>query len=208
MHKSAKALTLMFPLTLCGVLSHSFGSGQSIPSAAAPPWLRPRLVQGVIQRQPVWHNANNVLPFLDASKPAPQACPSIVNAKALGTPGCAPPLWGGLAPSRPCIRRCPALLSVVTRHYVCGCNALSWCASTVQGGKNVVPSNDHTACAASSWSYLCCRAFSSAGFFTTIGASQALPSIWMMTLALWPARGMLGIVMFSTAPQHILDRRD
>lgn len=42
--------------------------------------------QGKIKGYPIWANPNNVEPFLDETGPAPAACPSIVNAKQLGTP--------------------------------------------------------------------------------------------------------------------------
>jgi hypothetical protein len=43
-------------------------------------------LQGKLLRYPVWHNPNDVLPFVDESKNPPPACPSIVNAKDLGLP--------------------------------------------------------------------------------------------------------------------------
>jgi hypothetical protein len=40
--------------------------------------------QGKIKGYPVWSNPNNIAPFLDEHSQPPAACPSIVNAKALG----------------------------------------------------------------------------------------------------------------------------
>lgn len=73
-----------------------------LDSAAALPLLCLHWMQGVLQRLPLWHNANNVLPFLESSKPAPPACPSIVNAKALGTPSTALPVWACPSPVTVC----------------------------------------------------------------------------------------------------------
>ena len=41
-------------------------------------------LQGQIKGYPVWADPNNVEPFLNENVPPPAACPSIVNAKALG----------------------------------------------------------------------------------------------------------------------------
>jgi len=41
-------------------------------------------VQGKIKGYPVWFDANRVEPFLNENAQPPAACPSIVNAKALG----------------------------------------------------------------------------------------------------------------------------
>lgn len=66
--------------------------------ASASQWTRAGMatlaaenVAGIISKLPVWHNANNILPFLDENHPPPKACPSIVNAKALGLLNSAPP---------------------------------------------------------------------------------------------------------------------
>ncbi len=40
--------------------------------------------QGKVKGYPVWSNPNNIAPFLDEHSQPPAACPSIVNAKALG----------------------------------------------------------------------------------------------------------------------------
>jgi hypothetical protein len=40
--------------------------------------------QGKLKGYPVWSNPNNIAPFLDEHSQPPAACPSIVNAKALG----------------------------------------------------------------------------------------------------------------------------
>jgi len=45
-------------------------------------------VQGKIKGYPVWFDANRVEPFLNENAPPPAACPSIVNAKALGNKSC------------------------------------------------------------------------------------------------------------------------
>jgi len=41
-------------------------------------------VQGKVKGYPVWFDANKVEPFLNENARPPAACPSIVNAKALG----------------------------------------------------------------------------------------------------------------------------
>ncbi|KAA3465535.1 glycerate dehydrogenase [Gossypium australe] len=43
-------------------------------------------LQGKIKGYPIWGDPNRVEPFLNESVPPPAACPSIVNAKALGLP--------------------------------------------------------------------------------------------------------------------------
>jgi hypothetical protein len=40
--------------------------------------------QGKLKGYPVWSSPNNIAPFLDEHSQPPAACPSIVNAKALG----------------------------------------------------------------------------------------------------------------------------
>lgn len=61
--------------------------------ASASQWTRAGMatlaalnVAGKIQGHPMWHNSNDVLPFLDDHAKPPAACPSIVNAKQLGLP--------------------------------------------------------------------------------------------------------------------------
>jgi len=61
--------------------------------ASASQWTRAGMatlaacnVAGKLLRYPVWHNPNDVLPFVEESKNPPPACPSIVNAKDLGLP--------------------------------------------------------------------------------------------------------------------------
>ena len=44
-------------------------------------------VQGRLAGYPVWHNSNLVAPFLEDEVAPPKACPSIVNAKAMGGGG-------------------------------------------------------------------------------------------------------------------------
>ena len=44
-------------------------------------------VQGRLARYPMWHNSNLVAPFLEDEVAPPKACPSIVNAKAMGEEG-------------------------------------------------------------------------------------------------------------------------
>eukprot|EP00850_Spirogloea_muscicola_P019457 SM000191S05206 [mRNA] locus=s191:16987:20724:+ [translate_table: standard] len=56
---------------------------KDLPNAVVVPHIA-SASQGKIAGYPIWQDANNVLPFLDESKPTPKACPSIVNAKALG----------------------------------------------------------------------------------------------------------------------------
>lgn len=65
--------------------------------ASASQWTRSGMaslaalnVASKLHNYPVWSNPNDVLPFLDESKPAPKACPSIVNAKQLGMATMAP----------------------------------------------------------------------------------------------------------------------
>ncbi|KAH7446085.1 hypothetical protein KP509_01G038500 [Ceratopteris richardii] len=59
--------------------------------ASASKWTREGMatlaaanVAGKLKGCPVWHDANNVMPFLDESSKPPAASPSIVNAKNLG----------------------------------------------------------------------------------------------------------------------------
>eukprot|EP00245_Coleochaete_scutata_P014091 TRINITY_DN5910_c1_g1_i1.p1 TRINITY_DN5910_c1_g1~~TRINITY_DN5910_c1_g1_i1.p1 ORF type:complete len:450 (-),score=93.44 TRINITY_DN5910_c1_g1_i1:488-1663(-) len=66
--------------------------------ASASQWTRAGMatlaaqnVAAKIQGWPVWHNPNDVAPFLDDDKPAPAAAPSIVNAKQLGLATTTPP---------------------------------------------------------------------------------------------------------------------
>uniref|UniRef100_A0A0C9RV01 TSA: Wollemia nobilis Ref_Wollemi_Transcript_11823_696 transcribed RNA sequence n=1 Tax=Wollemia nobilis TaxID=56998 RepID=A0A0C9RV01_9CONI len=61
--------------------------------ASASKWTREGMatlaalnVLGKIKGYPTWSNPNAVDPFLDEKSPPPSACPSIVNAKALGLP--------------------------------------------------------------------------------------------------------------------------
>ena len=42
------------------------------------------ILQGKIKGYPIWSDPNRVVPFLNENVPPPAACPSIVNAKALG----------------------------------------------------------------------------------------------------------------------------
>ncbi|CAI5531297.1 unnamed protein product [Closterium sp. Naga37s-1] len=65
--------------------------------ASASQWTRAGMaalaalnVASQLQGYPVWHNPNDVLPFLDPTHPPPKACPSIVNAKQLGLPTTTP----------------------------------------------------------------------------------------------------------------------
>ncbi|CAI5480484.1 unnamed protein product [Closterium sp. Yama58-4] len=65
--------------------------------ASASQWTRAGMaalaalnVASQLQGYPVWHNPNDVLPFLDPTYPPPKACPSIVNAKQLGLPTTTP----------------------------------------------------------------------------------------------------------------------
>lgn len=44
----------------------------------------PHKIQGKIKGYPIWFDANRVEPFLNENASPPAACPSIVNAKALG----------------------------------------------------------------------------------------------------------------------------
>eukprot|EP00897_Mesotaenium_endlicherianum_P007951 jgi/Mesen1/7184/ME000037S06543 len=59
--------------------------------ASASQWTRAGMallaaenVLGKIKGYPMWHNPNDVAPFLDDASAPPAACPSIVNGKALG----------------------------------------------------------------------------------------------------------------------------
>lgn len=61
--------------------------------ASASKWTREGMatlaaqnVAGRLRGFPVWPDSNDVAPFLDPQAPAPPACPSIVNAKALNLP--------------------------------------------------------------------------------------------------------------------------
>ncbi|KAL7082861.1 hypothetical protein ACP275_14G127900 [Erythranthe tilingii] len=61
--------------------------------ASASKWTREGMaklaalnVLGKIKGYPVWSDPNRVDPFLNDNAPAPAACPSIVNSKALGLP--------------------------------------------------------------------------------------------------------------------------
>ncbi|GMP64312.1 hypothetical protein CsSME_00025654 [Camellia sinensis var. sinensis] len=61
--------------------------------ASASKWTREGMatlaalnVLGKIKGYPIWSDPNRVAPFLDENSPPPAACPSIVNAKALGLP--------------------------------------------------------------------------------------------------------------------------
>jgi len=136
---------------------HRVGRKLLLRGAAAPASLCPRLVQGVIQRLPMWPNANNVLPFLWTSpslprKPAP--------ASSMQRPLVRPALYAAVGMPLTRVLHHPQMhvtppMSFVT-HHVMDAPLSAVCA----------------ACAASFF-ISCCRAPSYASVFTAVGALQA-----------------------------------